>query len=191
MTAQHHNSSLFFCETRIEPKKAVGIDEQLQKRYNLLSLKIKGEETTKKQLVEKIKISEGAGGRRMELIQERKNLYLETFKEFINEENILKQLYMPLANELEGAKGALSKLKVAVYRRVNISDWADRGESFIDLRTAEKLRGIGKLQQEAERYLLQAWSKGTPEQIAAAIEEFRHEFSSDLMESISKRLTIE
>ncbi|MDV7210103.1 TrlF family AAA-like ATPase [Azotobacter beijerinckii] len=172
-------------------RKEVGIDTLQQKKYDELQAKVRGEEVALKRLAVQIETSEGADVRKKQLIATRREMYLEVFQSFIDEEAQLQKLYAPLAAELQDATGALAKLKVVVKRRVSLDAWAITGEKFIDLRVAEKLRGKGTLRREAEQYLLEAWSKGLPKNVAEAMEAFRETFVQDLTNSISKSLTME
>lgn len=178
--------------TKLEAlRKEVGIDAQQQKKYNELQGKVRAEEVALKRLGAQITAAEGADARRQQLITTRRSAYLDVFASFIDEEAQLQKLYAPLANELQGVSGALAKLEVVVKRRVSLDAWAGTGEGFIDLRVADKLRGKGTLRQEAERYLLRAWTKGTPDDVASAMESFRETFSKDLTNSIPKSLSME
>lgn len=166
--------------------KEVGIDADNQKKYDGLQAKLKIEESKLKKLVEQIEYADGAEARRNQLISERKTSYLSIFACLAEEEAELAKLYAPLAATLKGASGALSKLKVVVRRRVAVADWAVKGEQFIDLRVAEKLRGKGTLAKEADKLLLKAWTRGLPSAVADAMEAFREAFSNDLMDSARK-----
>lgn len=172
-------------------RKEVGIDVLQQRKYDELQTKIRADEVALKRLDVQITVSEGADARRKALISTRRDIYLEVFQSFIEEEQQLMQLYAPLASELRNATGALAKLKVIVKRRVSLDEWAKAGEGFIDLRVADKLRGKGTLRKEAEQYLLEAWAKGTPQDVAEAMENFRDAFSQDLTSSIPKNLSVE
>lgn len=172
-------------------RKDVGIDVLQQRKYDELQTKIRADEVALKRLDVQIATSEGADARKKELVATRRGIYLEVFQSFAEEEQQLMQLYAPLAAELRDATGALAKLKVIVKRRVSLDEWAKAGEGFIDLRVAEKLRGKGTLRKEAEQYLLEAWSKGAPQDVAEAMESFRDAFSQDLMSSVPKNLSVE
>jgi energy-coupling factor transporter ATP-binding protein EcfA2 len=172
-------------------RKDVGIDVLQQRKYDELQTKIRGDEAALKRLDAQITASEGAEARKKNLISARREIHLEVFQSYLEEEEQLKMLYAPLETELQDATGALAKLKVIVKRRVSIDSWAKVGEGFIDLRVAEKLRGKGTLRKEAERYLSEAWSNGTPQDVAEAMERFREAFSHDLMGSIPKNLSVE
>lgn len=172
-------------------RKDVGIDAQLQKKYVGLQAKVRAEEVGLKRLEAQIIAAQGADIRRKVAIEARRQVYLDVFDSFMDEEGELRKLYAPLAEELKGSTGALAKLNVVVKRRVSLDAWANAGEAFIDLRVAEKLRGKGTLRAEAERYLLQAWAKGTPGDVAGAMELFREAFAKDLTGSIAKSLSLE
>ncbi|AQZ32753.1 hypothetical protein BHQ29_05325 [Pseudomonas sp. LPH1] len=172
-------------------RKEVGIDLLQQRKYDEIQSKIRADEVALKRLDVQIAASEGADARKKELLATRRGIYLEIFQSFVEEEQQLMQLYAPLAAELRDATGALAKLKVIVKRRVLIEEWAKAGEGFIDLRVADKLRGKGTLRKEAEQYLLEAWSKGAPQDVAEAMESFRDAFSQELMSSVPKSLSVE
>ncbi|QXQ17778.1 TrlF family AAA-like ATPase [Pseudomonas tolaasii] len=172
-------------------RKEVGIDILQQRKYDELQTKIRSDEAALKRLDAQITASEGAEARKKDLISARRDIHLEVFQSYIEEEEQLQNLYAPLEAELRNATGALAKLKVIVKRRVSLDSWTKAGEGFIDLRVAEKLRGKGTLRKEVEQYLLEAWCNGTPQDVAEAMESFRDAFSQDLMSSIPKNLSIE
>ena len=103
------------------------------------------------------------------------------FKTFVEEEQALRQLYAPLGDRLVDAQGALTKLSFSVRRRVDLTTWVTRGEGLLDLRNATKFKGQGSLRKHARTYLVPAWTTGTAEDIAQAMETFRGKFARDLI----------
>jgi energy-coupling factor transporter ATP-binding protein EcfA2 len=165
-------------------RKDVGIDQESQRKYDDLLKRIRADEAALRNLEKDIAVYNGADGRKQALIEKRREAYVDVFKSIVEEETTLRQLYAPLADELKGATGALAKLAVSVHRRVDVESWSKRGEDFIDLRVAEKLRGKGTLRKAADQYLLAAWTSGTPEDVAAAMEAFRAEYHKDLISAV-------
>lgn len=165
-------------------RKAIGIDQESQRKYDDLLRRIRAEEAALKNLEKEIALYQGADARRQDLTKKRREAYVDVFTSIVEEEATLRQLYAPLADELKGATGALAKLGVSVRRRADVESWSERGEDFIDLRVAEKLRGKGTLRKAAEQYLLTAWTSGTPEDVAAAMEAFRSEYQKDLISAV-------
>lgn len=111
-------------------------------------------------------------------------MYVEAFRNFEEEEEVLKQLYDPLRHELGYSTGALAKLAFVVRRRVDITAWVKEGEELLDLRKDTKFRLHGSLRSEVERRLLAPWREGTAEAVAAAMDAFRTELFTDITKAI-------
>jgi len=165
-------------------KSAVGIDTQKQKKYEELQRTIGQLETALVKMEADHLHAKGAGDRRQEHVQRRRDEYVEVFKTFVEEERILASLYEPLSESLAAAKGALTKLAFVVEREVKIKDWVKAGEDLIDLRLDSEFRLKGSLLKIAEKYLLGPWSTGGPDQVAEAIDKFRTDFQEDFKKAI-------
>ena len=96
----------------------------------------------------------------------------------IQEEEVLRTLYAPLKADLVGTGGALSKLQFAIQRHVDVKKWSIAGEALVDLR---KIGGHGVLQKEAEEILLPAWSNGSANDVADAMDRFRSKWAASLL----------
>ena len=164
-------------ELRNALRKEVVIDKTQQKKYDELRGTIKLHEGTLRRTEALIKSAEGAASRRQTSVIARRIAYVEVFKTFIEEEQALRQLYAPLGDRLVDAHGALAKLSFSVRRRVDLTTWVTRGEALLDLRNATKFRGQGSLRKHARTYLVPAWTTGTAEDIAQAMETFRRKNS--------------
>ena len=168
-------------ELRNALRKEVVIDKTQQKKYDELRGTIKLHEGTLRRTEALIKNAEGATSRRQTLVVARRTAYVEVFKTFVEEEQALRQLYAPLGERLVDAQGALTKLSFSVRRRVDLTTWVTRGEGLLDLRNATKFKGQGSLRKHARTYLVPAWTTGTAEDIARAMETFRGKFARDLI----------
>jgi len=171
-------------------RKEVGVDAQQQRRYAELSRKTTQDEASIAKLTAEIAHAESGNERRDVVLADRRAAYIDVFRALAQEESALRDLYKPLEAELEDSSGALAKLKLVVNRNVDLASWAIRGETFIDLRLADKLRGKGTLLKEAESIFYKAWTKGTPEDVGEAMDAFRSAFNSALIASIPKTLPI-
>jgi ABC-type lipoprotein export system ATPase subunit len=165
-------------------KNAVGIDAQKQKKYEELQRTIGQIESSLRKLEAEHTHAKGAGDRRKELQQRRRDEYVAVFNTYVEEEAILGQLYAPLSKSLAASKGTLSKLAFVVEREVDIDDWVARGEDLLDLRRESKFRGHGSLLAETKTYLLGPWSKGGPAEVAEAMDKFRADFQEDFKKAI-------
>jgi predicted ATPase len=177
--------------TRDALKKEVGIDAQQQKKYDELQRAIAKEETSLRHFEADIKNAEGADARRLQLINSRRGAYAQVFETFVEEEGILTRLYAPLREQLSGASGALAKLEFVIHRQVNLDLWVAAGEQLLDLRKETRFRGHGTLRREAEQHLLAAWTRGTAEQVAAAMDAFRTEYHGDLVKAMPASIPAE
>jgi hypothetical protein len=165
-------------------KQAVGIDANRQKKYDSLHRTIAQLETSLSKTESELKIANGAHQRRSELLDRRRAEYSEVFKTFVEEEQALANLYRPLSDRLKDAEGALAKLQFVVQREVRLDDWVSRGESLIDLRQASTFRGHGALKGHAESHLLTPWKTGGPDEVAEAMEQFRHSLYDELQRAL-------
>jgi ABC-type lipoprotein export system ATPase subunit len=165
-------------------KSAVGIDAQKQKKYEELQRAIGQMESALRKLEAEHLHAKGAADRRKELLQRRRDEYVEVFNTFVEEETILGQLYAPLSKSLAASKGTLSKLAFVVEREVKIEEWVKRGEDRLDLRRDSRFRGHGALLIEAEKYLLKPWSTGGPVEVAEAMDKFRSDFQDDFKKAL-------
>jgi len=169
---------------RDQAKKEVGIDTERQKKYDLLQRTLGQQTASLRRAEAEINHASGATERRKLLINSRRSQYIEVIKIFIEEENVLKQLYSPLKKTLANSTGALAKLSFVVERRVDIVSWVKKGESLLDLRRDSKFRGHGSLEKEAIKHLWTPWKDGNAEQIATAMDAFRSSFQTDFVQAM-------
>lgn len=165
-------------------KKAVGIDVDQQRRYDLLQREISRLENGLSKLDAQIGESEGAGVRRQEHLEDRRIVYRTIFETLSDEERILNDLYAPLKEQLVGGSGALGKLRFVVERHVDISSWIRSGEKLLDLRKAGPFKGEGSLKNIVEVELLPSWRTGTPETASLALKKFLETYRSDLVSAM-------
>ncbi len=167
---------------REEVKKEVGADEDRQKKYDSLQKAISKDEGSLSKLRQQIDHGKGTTERRRALLQDRRSLYVDVFRTFTQEEEVLRELYTPLASSLSGSSGALSKLTFSVRRSVDLPAWVGNGESLIDLRRDSRFRQ-GGLSRIVSLQLLPAWLNGSAEQVGAAMDAFREASRDDLVGS--------
>lgn len=165
-------------------KKEVGIDADLQKKYNSLKKAIDDNDTLVKKGGITIKNAEGADGRRKVLIQNRRDTYRDLITTFVEEETVLASLYAPLHKQLEGATGALAKLRFGVKRVVDFEKWVQAGEELLDLRKSSTFQGHGKLAEEVKKELLPAWQSGDAEAVATAMQNFVNEHGKEMVKAV-------
>lgn len=165
-------------------KKDVGLDTELLKRYNTLQQQITQKEAALRKLQTTIETAEGASDRRTALLERRRTEYRASFATLLDEEATLQTLYAPLADQIEAAGKALAKLQFVVGRHVNIKQWADEGESLLDLRKTSTFRGEGALLQIATERLAQVWATGTAEAASTAIQDFFADYRPELLKAM-------
>ncbi|OBS10156.1 TrlF family AAA-like ATPase [Acidihalobacter prosperus] len=153
-------------------RKLVGVDEQNAKRFATLSEKITKSETALRNVVRQIERIHGADERIRALIEARRSSYTAIFEAIVEEEQELANLYAPIKTRIDEAAGSLSKLSFNVRRKVNLAQWAAKGEALLDLRTAGPFKGRGELLKSARIGLLASWESGDAEEAAAALLRF-------------------
>jgi RecF/RecN/SMC N terminal domain len=169
-------------------KKEVAINISVQKRYDILKRSIETDEAKLKRSAEAIRYSEGADERRKNLIEARRLAYRNIFETFAKEQRHLSKLYEPLHQNLEGATGALAKLKFVVTRHADVDQWVRIGEDLLDLRKESQFRGHGALSGETAKRLTTAWRTGDPDDVASAMHEFVTDFWSEFQKAMPAAL---
>ncbi len=164
-------------------KKEIGIEAARQQQYNDLQKALAKQQAELRRIIDEMANAELADSRRMELIGTRRSAYSDVFATLTDEEAVLAQIYEPLKVNLAAQSGTLGKLEFVVKRGVDLERWVERGEALIDLRRDTRLRGHGTLKSEAEKFLLEAWSNGTADEVATAMDRFRAEFTKDLRQA--------
>jgi predicted ATPase len=159
----------------------VAIDKATVNRYADLSKQITTETEQLSRINEKLEDAKGAAERVKGLIGERQDAYARVFEAIASEQNVLNDLYAPIKSRLNEAEGTLRKLTFSVTRSVDLDQWAEAGERFVDLRNKGPLKGQGTLKSQAEKYLLTAWRRGDAKAATAAMEAFRTENDEDLI----------
>jgi len=153
-------------------KKELGIDQQREKKYAELTQQIQNAQREKERLIVEIGRIEKSGERVKRLRDVRRAAYAGVFASLQEEGAALALLYEPLRRRLEQEGDVLSKLEFFVHRRVDLADWAERGETLLDLRRKGPLQGHDKIAECARKGLLDAWRSGSPEEVAASMDAF-------------------
>lgn len=156
-------------------------DQATAKRLQALNQRISEENTAVAQLREKLEDYTGAKGRAVMLVQAREDGYRRIFDAILNEERVLQELYKPLTDRLQKAGGSLAKISFVVERHADVVRWSKRGEDdLFDVRGGP-FKGRGTLEQEATKYLKDAWEIGGAEAATEAMATFRAEFEDELV----------
>ncbi len=176
---------------RDKVKAAVGLDQAKQLRYGTLQKNLAEDEKLQQKSVEELTNAKGAWERRKAHIERRRELYVQVFQSYLDEQRVLEEMYAPLQRALDGETGSLKRLRLMVSREINLKQWVRKGEELIDLRIETKLRGHGALEKEAERLLLPAWRTGTAEQVGEAMQAFIREMHPEIRKARPPQVTDE
>jgi ABC-type molybdenum transport system ATPase subunit/photorepair protein PhrA len=171
---------LIACERDVV-KKAVGLDAEMMKRYDILQRQIGEKESTLRKIGGTIESAEGAPNRLTALVERRRREYRHAFDTLLQEEEVLRKLYTPLATQIASGEGALAKMKFFVGRHVDMHAWAKKGEDLLDLRRTSTFRGEGSLLKIAGERLTKVWASGTAEDASSAVHSFFTEFRGELL----------
>jgi len=159
----------------------VSVDKAVTARYKAVSQKITQESASIKSLQEKLEDCNGAHDRVSLLRKDRDETYQRVFDALLEEDQVLKDLYAPVMVKLDGATGTLNKMSFTVQRVANAEQWAKQGENLLDLRKGP-FKGTGTLLEKASG-LINAWEAGTAADVLNAMEEFRKENQTELLDS--------
>jgi hypothetical protein len=162
--------------TFLKVTEEIGVDKDNQRKLKQLDERIASRQVELKKLDDEIALFTDADERLMKLLGERSKCYEEFFEMLVTEGAALARLYGPLEDVLKQGTGGIKKLELAVVRRVNIDEWAERGEELLDLRKNGRFRGRGALAEEAKKCLLPAWQSGSATDVAKAMDQFRADF---------------
>ena len=169
---------------RDQLKKEVGTDAAKTRHYAQIGQAIRLGTVKLTRIRENILRAKGAKTQRLQLIESRRQTYEAIFQTLVEEENVLKKLYLPLRSRLSAGGAALSKLKFVVRRSVDLKSWVQKGEALLDLRKSSALRGVGSLESAATEILLTAWQTGDATTVARAMDGFRQKYRTALVQSI-------
>jgi ABC-type lipoprotein export system ATPase subunit len=160
----------------------VSADSTIAKRFTAISQKIAQEQAALTNLKEKLADYEEARTRVTELQTDRNDSYGRVFESLLQEEAILRELYLPIMTKISVASGTLNKMSFKIKRTVDVERWAESGERLFDLRKESSFKGKGTLKSLAEESLLQAWTEGTVNDILAAMKKFQDDHANSLMD---------
>jgi energy-coupling factor transporter ATP-binding protein EcfA2 len=150
----------------------VSLDRETSARFTALSRRSVAESDLLAQLRERLEDAEGAGERAAQLEAERAAGYGRIFEAFMAEQQVLTDLYAPIARQLSGAGGSLRKLSLAVRRTADVARWVAAGEALLDLRRPGPFAAPSALMHAATA-LKDAWETGNADIAAAAMTAFR------------------
>ncbi|MDE2465240.1 MAG: AAA family ATPase [Alphaproteobacteria bacterium] len=159
----------------------IGIDTQASQALTQLNSKIAADEGRAANLERQIEAASKAPARIGEIRRDRVNAYQKIFEALVAEQDQLRALYAPLTARIEAESGSARRLAFIVRRRVDVEQWGKWGEQLLDLRKGSTLRR-GTLAELATRFLLPAWSAGTPEAVSQALVQFRENHDAALVE---------
>ncbi|TCH96993.1 ATP-binding protein [Roseococcus sp. SYP-B2431] len=159
----------------------IGVDKQASQALTQLNSKIAADEGRAANLARQIEAANKAPARVEEIRRDRINAYQKVFEALVAEQDQLRALYAPLTARIEAESGSARKLAFIVRRRVDVEQWGEWGEQFLDLRKGSTLRR-GTLAELATRLLLPSWSGGNPETVTQALAQFREKYDAALTE---------
>ncbi|GAA0462845.1 hypothetical protein GCM10009095_33060 [Sphingomonas molluscorum] len=159
----------------------IGVDREAAKALATLNSKIAADEAQAASLRRQIEAAEQAPARLVAIRGERRDAYTRVFDALVAEQAELTSLYAPLASRIEAESGSARMLSFDVRRRVDISAWARKGETLLDLRYGSTLKK-GSLAEIATASLAPAWASGSAEQASAALQQFRETYDAAIVE---------
>lgn len=159
----------------------INIDTETATKFGNLVKRIAEENTQIENTRQSLADCEGAAERMAELSKQRRETYLRVFGSIIAEEQVLRDLYQPLVDRLQNAKGTLQKLSFSARRHADVKQWASLGEKLFDLRRAGDFKGKGTLEQWANTNLRRAWEEGDIAAVDEAIQRFTEAWQDELL----------
>lgn len=181
-SADPEKASLAALEAEATRLKAlINIDTDTANKFASLVKRIAEEntqiETTRATLTD----CQGAAARMADFSKQRRETYLRVFESILAEEQVLRELYQPLVDRLQAAKGTLQKLSFSATRSADVKQWSSLGEKLFDLRRAGDFKGKGSIEQWANTNLRKAWESGDVDAIDSAIQHFTDAWQDELL----------
>ncbi len=165
---------------QVRLQKLVGLDENRRRRLTGLDEQLQVARGKLAQAQRAMDAAEVAPAALSTLGDRRLKHYAAYFDALLEEEEKLNALYAPLRGLMEEFGASVAKLQFSVRRAVNLTAWAEVGESLLDTRKAGPFRGLGELARVANTELLPAWSTGDGAAAAQAVRAFTQRHSDDL-----------
>ena len=182
------NNGLAGLRSEVErTEKELGLDQANQNRRTDLAGKLDKAKLEELRLAELLAGAEKAPDRWKQAQQDRLDLYQAVFEALGAEEQALSNLYTPLRNRLSRDE-RLKKLEFFVYRDVDVSEWANRGENLLDLRRSPFGRR-GVLGEMANELLLEEWRQGAPDAVRVAMQRFLEEHAGKASGALAQGAT--
>ena len=159
------------------------------RKYAEVRAQVKNTKLELKRIKEEVSDAEKSPDRIVTLRKERRQAYLDIFRSFEKEQEILLGLYQPLAHRLSGGGTLERKLEFRVSRNVDLGEWVSQGEQLLDLRKGGPFQGRGSLAEVARQTLYLAWKSGTPQEIESKMEDFISKYWTELRASMLPHVT--
>ncbi len=163
-------------------KRLVGLDDGRTEKLTAITKRTTSEAASIAETELKLKEVEKAPRRRDDFIENRIERYAAYFDALLEEEEELQALYAPLSRVVANAGPTVARLEFSVQRIVDLAQWAEQGERFLDLRTGGAFRGRGGLAEVVREDLQSAWQAGDGQIAAEAIRSFSTNHSKTLRE---------
>jgi AAA domain, putative AbiEii toxin, Type IV TA system len=181
---------------RAERKKLedeLGVHATKERQYAQTQKKLEYTMRDRDKLTEEIVYIEKSSERRRLASERRLKAYRDIFLALREEQQVLDELYAPLRDQLT-AEGAptVRRLEFYVQRRVNVDEWARRGEDLLDLRKKSPFQGRGALAEASRRLLGAAWTTGGPDDVMAGLRALYEEGNfATIRELLASQVTTE
>ncbi|MDE0113810.1 MAG: AAA family ATPase [Albidovulum sp.] len=161
----------------------VGIDERKLDQFKKLTKRITKTGAELSKIKAKIKDADKAKDRIRDFVEQRNSDYARVCEGIVAEEDALRELYQPLSSQLAAEEGSLARISVSIKRHVDIAEWAQQGESLLDLRRAGGFRGRGALLHAVREELQIPWECATAEELANVMASFRNRYRKKFVNS--------
>ena len=177
-------------EERQRLKNNIGVEEKRAKKYEQIGDYLRNLTSKRDTLVKELQRGKKAKSLRREAIEVRRIEYAAVFETYVQEQEILEDLYAPLKEGLLGQGGGVERLSLVVRRRVDLDAWAERGEALVDLRRSTSFQGHGALRALAQKNLLPSWTSGGSEEVTAALHSFFENHGQEIKSNIRTGATV-
>jgi hypothetical protein len=167
--------------------KELGLDQAKAKRRVELERKLEDAKKNEAEWKKAVTNAEQASARRKKASSARLASYERVFDALVSEEQVLEGLYSGMKRRI-GDDPRLERLSFFVHRSVDLDLWAARGEDLLDLRRPPFQRR-GAVAEVAREALFDAWSRGTPSEVRAAMEKFVEQYGAAAFDSLAHGVT--
>lgn len=168
-------------ELQVSLNREIGVEKERARKHGELLRRVGILRQEQGKVNRELEYLSQAGSRRTRAIANRRKAYAKVFESYVQEQEVLEELYAPLKARLAVEGEVERKLEFFVRRQVDVDAWVRMGESLLDLRKTGPFQGRGRLKEIVLEKLTSHWRTGGAVEVAEAMEGFIKDYMPELL----------